>query len=325
MARQGQRKRSKQDIESLIAEILIQNPAEEYRDVDYKLRSDPVWRDRVPSGIKLPKIGTIKNYVSIVRKRLRSTGSDRPWSILASSNPDSRDFIPASDLSLVLKIWNIRLAHGETLTLRHARWISRLKHVVNLDKSEELNDDALSNIFYFAAMYASREIAVGEKNDSPTESAGGNDLDALIFRNFSSIENDSERDARFVAYEVGLHLGLFTLPFSDLTRPEESLVRTERRSQIIAEIKSLSPNARNRIYKIDQTSSSVLFLVLELLFKRSQWESESEDSQRDVVEKIVDAVGSKDWKSVATLARISIGRMNLFLSESISIEEDIDE
>jgi hypothetical protein len=67
-----------------------------------------------------------------------------------------------------------------------------------------------------------------------------------------------------------------------------------------------------------------LFLVLELLFKRSQWESESEDSQRDVVEKIVDAVGAKDWKSVATLARISIGRMNLFLSESISIEEDVD-
>ncbi len=314
----GYRKRETLRIKELINEKLMLDMSVSADDMSYIIRADPEIKQLLEQNkTELPTLETINNYISKERTRIKSSDSDRPWSVLASSDPKNLDFIPASDLPLILKIWSIRLAHGQYLTLRHARWISRLRYLLKLDESEELNDQALSNLFYFAATYASREIAVGEKKDSLAKSANSSDLDAVIFTLFSSIKNDSQHDAKRVAYEAGLGLGLFTLPLGNPARPDEWLVATERTTRIVAEIKSLSMKAHRLIQRLDHSSSSVLFLVLELLFKRPRWKSESEGLRRDVVEGVANAVVSKDWKSVATLAGIWIDGFNDELLERI--------
>ncbi len=309
MPQPGHRKSSKQDIESLIAEILIENPSEEYRDIDYKLRSDPIWRDRLPSGVKIPKLGTIKNYVSKVRTTLRSTGSDRPWSVLASSDPDNHDFIPACDLPLVIKIWSIRLAHGQALTLRHARWISRLRYLVDVDES---NDHQLRVLFHMASKYAGRAATLGDKNSPNERPVDSRDLDAELFALFSKVEDDedNERDARRVAYGLGQSLGLFTLPLSDPTQPKKWIVSTERTAIIFSEVESLSTKAANFIGHFDLSSSSVVFLALELLFRGTGWKTKNDLSRRSNIEEIVDLVVAKNWERLANKINIYVPGVN---------------
>lgn len=307
MPQSGHRKSSKQNIESLIAEILIENPSEEYRDIDYKLRSDPIWRDRLSSGVKIPKLGTIKNYVSKVRSALRSTGSDRPWSVLASSDPDNHDFIPANDLPLVLKIWSIRLAHGQALTLRHARWISRLRYLVDLDES---NDQQLRDLFHMASKYAGRAATLGDKNSPNERPVDSHDLDAELFALFSKVEDDDERDPRRLAYGVGQSLGLFTLPLSDPTQPKKWIVSTERTAIIFSEVESLSAKAANLIGYLDLSSSSVLFLVLELVFRGTGWKTKNDLSRRSNIEEIVDLVVAKNWERLAIKINVYVPGLN---------------
>ncbi|MDA0597593.1 MAG: hypothetical protein O2974_11450 [Chloroflexi bacterium] len=322
----GYRKRETLRINELINLKLMSDMSVSVDAMYFIIRADTEIRNLLEQNkTELPTKGTIANYISKEKTRIKRSGSDRPWSVLASSDPKNKDFISASDLPLILKMWSIRLAHGQYLTLRQARWISRLRYLLNLDESEESNDQALNNLFYFAAMYSSREITVGEKNDSNAKSVDSSDLDAVIFTLFSSIKNDSLHDAKRVAYEAGLGLGIFTLPLGNPAQPDEWLVASERTARIVADIKSLSMKAYRLIHLIDNSSSSVLFLVLELLFKRPRWDSESEDSRRSVVEKVVDAVVLKDWKSVATLAGIWIEGFNDEFLESIQKEEDVDE
>jgi len=325
MPRSGQLKPQKQSFLQLIAEMLTTEGEQSHSDVYYKLRTDLIWRVRWESaGFDLPAPGTIKNYVSEVRAKIKSSGSDRPWSILASSNSENPDYISATDLPLILKIWRIRLAHGQLLTLRQARWISHLRRLSLWDLA---TDVGLSSLFRTAAKYAGRDAAMGGKVDekSITDSLESHDLDGdLAFGgNIDEFDdfNSNEKIGLKVMHQAAIDAGQLTRLSGDpiLTRLIESrsnrrlsrdtLWRTAESVEILDEIEDLM-DRRISLTNMSLQQQSNLFGVMRLVFKRHGWKSKEVESRTTLVEGIMDALTAGDWKSVADLAEMKVSEVN---------------
>jgi hypothetical protein len=337
MARSGQLKPQKQSILQLIAEILTNEGDQSHTVVDYKLRMDPIWRARWESaGLDLPAPGTIKNYVSKIRIKLRNSGADRPWSILASSNSQDPDYISATDLPLILKIWRIRLAHGQQLTLRQARWISRLRYLRLWDLA---TDTGLSSLFRAATKYAGRDAAVGGQVDGNLngDSFESHDLDGdLAFGGnideFDDLDNN-ERNELKVMHQAAIDAGQLTNLSGDpiLTRFIESsanrrmtldtLWRTADSVEILDEIEDL---LERRISLTDMSlqQRSSLFCVMRVVFQRPEWKIKEVGSKVRLVKRIVDAVIAENWKLVADIAEMKVWEVNHDWSSKLKEERN---
>jgi hypothetical protein len=323
MARSGQRKQQKQEIESIVAEILIDDPSSSFRDVDFKLRSDPLWSNRLNGIQKLPSIGTIKNYVSAMRTKLRNSGSDRPWSILASADSQDVNYVAATDLPLILKIWRIRLALGSHLTLRQARWITRLR---SLELWDLATDAGLSSIFETAAKYAGRQAALGGQadSDSNNDSPESHDLDGRLaferhYGGWDDLDDNYERNGLRVTYQALMEVGTLNINSLDPSVKHEHLRGTEESATISAQLGTMSAKIGadfNRVlHRMSLHKRSGLFSVMRVLFQRPEWETMELESKVSLVERIVEAVEIEDWKTVADLAEMKVVYVNQSASD----------
>jgi len=347
MPRSGYRKQQKLEIESVIAEILIADPSSNYHDVDYKLRSDAVWRSRLKPDTKLPTIGTIKNYTSKVRTKLRNSGSDRPWSILASSLPQDVDYISATDLPLVLKVWRIRQAHGGTLTLRQARWISRLSKLKLWDLT---TTSGMSALFKIAAKYAGRQAAFGDPtgNEIDGNSLESHDLDGDLafggnvdeFDDFTKNEKLGLKVMHQVVVDAGQIASSFAGPTleeflhvwgdSEKTRSDTVSINPDREGnnlwlteESIRTIDEIEDYRADVFLSMTFHQTSVLLSVMRLVLKKPKWVDMDAESKVSLVDGIVDGVIAGNWKSVADLAETKVWGLNQDWSDYL--KEMLDE
>jgi hypothetical protein len=321
MPPQGHQKNQKRIFIELICEILITEGAQIWSDVDYKLRLDARWRAMwEQKGLKIPKPGTIKNYVSDARGLLSRTGSDRPWSILASSDPQSRDFIPANDIPLILEIWRIWLAHGNQLTLRQARWVSRLRHTVPYDTGKYRD---LGQLFRMATRYASREIALGQRGMSEDENSteGSIDLDAEIAFSHMSTPNQQEQNALKISGQAAVDSNLISSTYAVGDMQFEWLWYSEILDRMFDEI-GLPHASRDAIGLLPAYAAAGLSSVLISVIRKPKWDVSDVDSQRLLVEQVVNAVSAEDWELVAHLADMRIQGLNVFETREYETRKD---
>ena len=316
MPAKGQLKNQKLIFIQLICEMLTSEGDQSHKVINFKLRSDALWRDRWErEGFSIPEPGTIKNYVSEARKLLNRTGSERPWSILASSNPRDDDFIPATDLPLILEIWRIWLARGNHLTLRQARWISRLRHVVSFDVNSYWGAGQLLRV---ATRYASREAALGRRGVSDVDGSHheSHDLDAEIAFAINSEMTQPERNAIKVSLQAANEAGFITSPS---TNHIEWLWSTEKLEMIFDEV-GYPAESREAVNLLPSYAIAALSGVMISLTRKPEWDTDNVEPNRRLVEQIVGAIATEDWESVADLSGMQIKNLNEFETSGFETE-----
>ena len=119
-----------------------------------------------------------------VPKEDRKPGLESPWSLGTLSKPENINMeIASGDL---LAVWRYCLAIGHTLTLREAKWVTRLRSVPIVDR------ERIGLLFQFAHDYALRE-QVGEILNIPVETKdldgelGMNPIEHFIYRSLNLI------------------------------------------------------------------------------------------------------------------------------------------
>lgn len=120
-----------EQIEVLIASVYRKHPKRKApavrNEVDYFLRQD---NPKLPAGY--PSLSTVQKVLALVRrkaKELPDNPQERPWSTASLDNKDNY-YTPPEALPVVLKVWKSLIEKNISLTIREAKWVSRLSWVI---------------------------------------------------------------------------------------------------------------------------------------------------------------------------------------------------
>lgn len=291
----------------LITEIFTSTRSKKASDAEYKLKLDPEWRARWEhTDWKLPESKTFATYCTEVRKELKDSDIDRPWSILASANPDSDVFIAPDDLPLVLTVWRYRIAHGHSLTLRQAKWVARLRHLRLWDLNEY---KALDQLFQSALTYSSREQALGEiaSEDSRPDVLAGHDLDAdfAFDGELSEVEYSFDREALATTKSALIVSDLIAGPDSHKSETPLRLWESGLSKEIYDEIREIT-GSEQILEEMEMSTQAAVFAVLGKIRTSVEWELKSTDSKSQLLTDIISAARRSNWKKVNQLAGLSV-------------------
>lgn len=119
------------DVEALIAAISKEHPkwkAPRIRnEVEFRLRE----KDRsTPRG--WPSLSKVQKVLAVVRRKMRQTDpEDQAWTMA-----ELRDgLVTPGSLPAVLAVWKLQLEIGEALSIRHAKWASRLSGLLSREEA----------------------------------------------------------------------------------------------------------------------------------------------------------------------------------------------
>jgi hypothetical protein len=148
------------EVKRVIAQMYLKHSdwrAKEIRDgVEARLheqnpRSKPGW----------PGLSTVQKELTKQRKTddtrpPESKGLDEPWNIATMADADNE--IPAEALPIVLRVWAKSFERkGKSLTIREAKWVSRLYHLIN----------DIDSLKWYAKFYALEERTTEITGKSP--------------------------------------------------------------------------------------------------------------------------------------------------------------
>ena len=291
MPRSGQLKPQKKFLLELISEMLTTKSDQTYRDIFYKLRSDPEWTNQwKDAGFELPEIGTIKNYVSEVRGLLKTSGSDRSWDILGTADPSDIDFIPSSDLPLVLAIWRRTLMWNTPLTRRQGRWISRLRHVMPVAEEHESDPGWQFDLYRQALKYSAREITLAKSKDSSHMESTSSSID-LDARMAFDLVTDVDEPLNEMALEALVRLG--RLPTD---RPQgQSIVPTKASIPAIRVIEETGFDFNSWWAGREQFDHDQILVVMEHIITTRIWSQSTDVERREIVDRTLNIRSRSDW------------------------------
>jgi len=147
------------EVRHMISSICLTHPDWTARQVHTEIHRLLQERQYPRRNEEWPSYSAVQKLVTILRRKsgeLPPDVNERPWSLLAMSLDCCRD-IAAEALPAITRAWHTAYMTGTPLTIREARWISRLRTVVD---EEPL-------LFLVAEKYAEAEMAMLVADDYP--------------------------------------------------------------------------------------------------------------------------------------------------------------
>jgi hypothetical protein len=255
---------------------------------------------------ELPPLGTLRNYFTTARQS--TTDDDRPWSIGQTIYGDAGQVVDSEALPLLMLVWQRALAGGRTITVRQARWISRLRSFVTVQPPSDgvALEEWVRILYGLAATYAAREqIAEREGN---TEGPDTSDLDAsLAFGMLHAIDLDRGLGAA-AALRAATKLGLVRDPEhaeQGVAWIDDAHASSLRQlADTVAVGEQYDQRKAGRISQLPFWKVIALMMGLRSLANDKAWDALPEMDQRKRAKALRDSVELGDWNEYAELTGI---------------------